>query len=151
MLAAQVLVAVSARSVAAVGTEVSLPQLRVLVILASQGPQSLNALAHNLDVHPSNATRACDKLVDAGLVRRTGNTADRRVLELSLTVTGQGQVDTVMAHRRKQVEDLLAAVPAGEREGLVAALRSLAAAGGEPLERAAWQSGWTTTTPREGR
>lgn len=144
MLGAQVLVAVSARSVAAVEAEVSLPQLRVLVILASQGAQSLNALARNLDVHPSNATRACDKLVDAGLLRRAEHAADRRVLELSLTEAGQGLVDKVMEHRREQVQDLLTAVPPDERKVLAAALRRLAAAGGEPLERAAWQSGWTT-------
>jgi hypothetical protein len=41
MWAAQLLVAISARSLAAIEAEVSLPQLRVLVIPASQGPQSL--------------------------------------------------------------------------------------------------------------
>ena len=148
MLGAQVLVAVSARSVAAIEAEVSLPQLRVLVILASQGPQSLNALARNLDVHPSNATRACDKLVEAGLLSRAENPSDRRVLELSLTEAGHGLVDKVMEHRREQVQDLLTAVPADERKVLAAALRRLAAAGGEPLERAAWQSGGTTSAPR---
>lgn len=147
MLAAQLLVSVTAQSVAAVEPEISLPQLRVLVILASRGPQSPGAVARLLDVHPSSATRACDRLVQSRLLSRNENPADRRQLRLELTSRGRRLIQSVMNHRRQQIEDLLRRIPADERATLAPALRTLAAAGGETLERAAWLSGWTTLRP----
>jgi hypothetical protein len=47
------------------GSGGTLPQLRVLVVIASRGPQNLAGVAQGLGVHSSNATRACDKLVEA--------------------------------------------------------------------------------------
>ena len=54
---------------------VTLTQFRALVIIASRGPLHLAALADAMRVHPSNATRACDRLVAAGL--RTAGTTRR--------------------------------------------------------------------------
>lgn len=146
MGAAQLLVAISARSLAVAEAEVSLPQLRVLVILASHGPRSLNALAHILKIHPSNATRACDKLVAAGLIRRDEDPVDRRLLALNLTEAGRELVEKVMAHRRDQIEELLSRVPAAKRRTLASALRTFAATAtaSDSLDHAAWQAGWAT-------
>jgi DNA-binding MarR family transcriptional regulator len=144
----QRMVAISARSLAAIEAEVSLPQLRVLVILASQGPRSLNAMAHTLGIHPSNVTRACDRLVAAGLVRRDGDPTDRRLLALRLTAAGTELIEKVMRHRRAQVEQLLTAVPAGQRRSLARVLGALAATTGDTFDQAAWQAGWAT--PRRG-
>lgn len=63
MRATRVLVAVTAQSVAELDERVTLPQLRILVVVAIRGPQNLTAVARSLGVHFSNATRACDKLV----------------------------------------------------------------------------------------
>lgn len=147
MLVAQLLVAVTARSVAEAEPPISLPQLRVLVIVASRGPQSVGAVAGHLCVHPSNATRTCDRLVASGLLSRTENPVDRRRLRLELTAAGRALIRSVMDHRRARIEALLERVPAEERLALMPALRSLAAAGGETLERPAWLSGWTTPLP----
>jgi hypothetical protein len=57
MLGAQLLVAVTGQSLAAVEADVSLPQLRVMVILASRGPQSPKSVARQLAIHPSNRTQ----------------------------------------------------------------------------------------------
>ena len=57
MRASRVLVSVVARSIAEVEDVVTLPQLRVLVMIASHGPQNLGSVAAALGVHPSNATR----------------------------------------------------------------------------------------------
>ena len=61
--ASRVLVAVAVRSLAAVDHDVTLPQYRALVVLASRGPQRPSALAEALAVHPSTITRLCDRLV----------------------------------------------------------------------------------------
>ena len=97
LAASRVLVGVAARSLAAVEDTVTLTQFRALVIIASRGPLHLAALAEDMGVHPSNATRACDRLVAAGLLDRRDNPADRRHLLLTLTPAGRELVDGVMA------------------------------------------------------
>jgi DNA-binding MarR family transcriptional regulator len=145
MLAARVLVGVSARSVAAVEDVVTLPQLRLLVMVASRGPLNLGAVAEGLGVHPSNATRACDRLVVAGLLDRRDNPADRRNLLLELTPAGRELVERVTDHRRAAIAEILDRMPPSRRRALVGVLRSFAAAAGEIPDRDVWALGWTTS------
>src|ERR1700745_1711626 len=70
LAASRALVAVAARSLAAAGDEVTLPQYRALVVLAARGPQGTAELAAALAVNPSTATRMCDRLGGQGLIRR---------------------------------------------------------------------------------
>ena len=59
--ASRALVAIAARSLGAAGQDVTLPQYRALVVLASRGPQRVIDLAGFLDVNASTATRMCDR------------------------------------------------------------------------------------------
>jgi DNA-binding MarR family transcriptional regulator len=145
MAAARVLVAVSAQSVAAVEDVVTLPQLRVLVMVASRTAPNLNAVANGLGVHPSNATRAVDRLVSAGLLNRRDDPTDRRNLVLELTSRGRDLVGEVMDRRRAAVAAILDRMPPGRRRSLVPVMRAFAEAGGETSDDAAWSLGWTTT------
>lgn len=144
MAATRVLVAVSAQSVAAVDDVVTLPQLRVLVMLASRGGLNLGSVAAGLGVHPSNATRAVERLVVAGLLDRGDDPTDRRNLVLELTGQGRALVDRVMNERRAAIAEILARMPPSRRRALVPVLRSFAAAAGEVSDGAVWSLGWTT-------
>jgi DNA-binding MarR family transcriptional regulator len=144
MAASRVLVGVSAQSVASVDEVVTLPQLRVLAMLASRGGLNLGAVAAGLGVHPSNATRAVERLVVAGLLDRRDDPADRRNLVLDLSVAGRALVDRVMDERRAAIVAILDRMPPGRRRSLVPVLRSFAAAAGELPEGAVWSLGWTT-------
>src|SRR3954452_20407762 len=66
----QVLAGVIARSMTEVAETVGLPGFRVLAMVAARGPVNLRTVATELGVHPSNASRACDRLVAAGLLDR---------------------------------------------------------------------------------
>ena len=116
LAASRVLIGVAARSLAAVEDTVTLTQVRALVIIASRGPLHLAALAEDMGVHPSNATRACDRLVAAGLLDRRDNPADRRHLLLTLTDAGRELVDGVMDRRRAAIGQILHRMPP-ERPG----------------------------------
>jgi DNA-binding MarR family transcriptional regulator len=144
LTATRVLVAISAQSVAQVEDHVTLPQLRVLVVIASHGQRNLNSVAEALGVHPSNATRACDKLVEAGLIRRRDDPTDRRNLILQLTDSGQQLIDTMTEHRRTAIAHILAKMLVQQRGSLVAALEAFAEAAGEIPPSQAWSVGWTT-------
>jgi DNA-binding MarR family transcriptional regulator len=145
MEAARVLVAVSARSVAAVEDAVTLSQLRVLVMVASRAAPNLGAVASGLGVHPSNATRAVDRLVAAGFLDRREDPTDRRNLVLELTAKGDDLVERVMEERRLAIGTILDRMPAGRRRSLVPVMRAFAEAGGKAWNEAAWSLGWTTT------
>ena len=147
MLAARAIVAITAQSVAALDDQVTLPQLRVLVMIASRGPLNLAAVAHGLDVHSSTATRVCDKLVAAGMLHRSDNPDDRRNLVLELTPDGHRLVDSMNRNRRTAIKDVLGRMPPGRRQGLPPKLRSFAEAAGELPDTDTWALGWTTENP----
>ncbi|WP_270889037.1 MarR family winged helix-turn-helix transcriptional regulator [Pedococcus sp. 5OH_020] len=134
MRAARVLVGVVARSVAEVEDVVSLPQLRVLVLVASRGRLNLGQVAEALGVHPSNATRTVDRLVVAGLVERTDDPADRRYLALELTLRGHDVVERVMAYRRASILEVMDHMSSTQRRALARALETFAEAAGEPSQ-----------------
>ena len=144
LAASRVLIGVAARSLAPVEDTVTLTQFRALVIIASRGPLHLAALADAMQIHPSNATRTCDRLVATGLADRRDNPADRRHLLLTPTDAGQELVDGVMHRRRAAIGQILREMPAGDRAHLAAVLTRFAAAGGEPADADLWSVGWTT-------
>lgn len=129
--AANVFLRVAAQSVAEVEDVVTTPQLRVLVLIANRGPQNLGAVAVELGVHPSNATRTCDRLVHAGLIERGEDTQDRRLSRLVLSARGRELVEQVISHRREAVAAVMAHLSADMRASLVAAMDAFGQASGE--------------------
>jgi DNA-binding MarR family transcriptional regulator len=133
MTASRVLVGIAARSLAAAG-DVSLPQYRVLVLIAGRGPQRAIDVAGALGVNPSSATRLIDRLVRAGLVRRQRSRADRRSYQVALSPQGRDLVAEVTLRRREELERLLSSLPADQHKPVIAALHAIADAAGEAPE-----------------
>lgn len=147
LAASRVLVGVAVRSLAPVENTVTLTQFRALVIMASRGPMHLAALAKAMQVHPSNATRACDRLVASGLANRRDNPADRRHLLLTLTSPGRQLVDGVTDRRRAAIQQILQRMPPAACTPVAAGFARFAAAGGEPEHTDLWSIGWPTESP----
>lgn len=128
MDAARVLVAIVAASVLQVEDQASLPQLRVLTLMEKRGSLTLGGVAAALGVHPSNATRMCDRLVVAGYVDRQDDPDDRRQLRLTLTDAGHRLVESVMSHRRTAVARAMAEMAPEDRALLVSTLEQFTTA-----------------------
>ena len=147
LTASRLLVAISARSLAAVEERVTLPQFRLLVVLVTHERLKLATLAEHLAVNPSTALRMVERLAAAGLVDRQANPANRREIILRATDAGRQIVDQTTARRRAEIAAIVSAMPPVQRGGLVSALRAFTDAGGEPPagERAydALSVGWT--------
>ena len=139
--ASRALVAVAARSIAAVEPGVTLPQYRTLVVLASRGPQNAGTLADELGVHPSTVSRMCDRLVGRGLIVRAIAPASRREVSIALTPAGRALLDRVTTVRRAALAEIVGRVPLELRPGMVTALRAFSAAAGEVPDQA-WAVGW---------
>lgn len=131
MAASRVLVALIAESAGEVDDQVTAAQLRILVLVDRTPGLNLSALADALGVHASNATRACDRLVRAGLLSRKESTQDRRNLRLELTAEGQALLGRVMDHRRTAFDRVLRRMAADDRRALATNLTAFAAAAGE--------------------
>ncbi len=143
MDASRVMVAVVAQSVAEAEVSVSLPGLRVLMMVnQSDRPLKLGTVAEGLGVHPSNATRTCSRLVDAGLLDRRDDPADRRSLALTLTPKGQSFVDSVLERRRQAFERMLSKMSATDRDRLADTLREFAKVSGGTPHEIAEAFGW---------
>jgi DNA-binding MarR family transcriptional regulator len=135
LTASRALVGVAARSLAAV-TEadgVTLPQYRALVVLATRPGTGVNDLADALDIHPSTATRLCDRLVAKQLVERVAGVADRRSIELHLAPAGRRLVATVASRRRREVAAIAARMSPADQRRALHGLQAFAAATGEPV------------------
>lgn len=139
--ASRALVAIAARSLGAAGEDVTLPQYRALVVLASRGPQRVVDLAGFLDVTASTATRMCDRLARKGLIRRQRLSTDRRSVRVSISSAGRDLVAAVTRRRRREVQAIVDRMSPEQRDQLVATLRMFAEAAGEVPEQD-WSLGW---------
>lgn len=134
--------AVAARSLAAAEDEVTLPQYRVLVLLASRGPQRVLDLAEQLAVSQSTVTRMCDRLERKGLIARDRPHDNRRVVITTISPRGRQLVDAVTRRRRTEIRSIVRRMAGQDRAAFVPALRTFADAAGEAPEQA-WSLGWT--------
>jgi DNA-binding MarR family transcriptional regulator len=132
LTASRLLMAISARAIAGVDENITIPQFRTLVILASDGPVNLATLAGLLGVQPSTTGRMVDRLVTAGLIERKPHPTSRREMIAGLTVRGREVVQQVIARRRNEISRIADTMPAAERRDLARALTAFAKAGGEP-------------------
>jgi len=129
LLASRALVGVAARSLA--GIDVTLPQYRTMVLVDNHPGITVSDLAEALDVHPSTATRACDRLVAKQLLRRRQGGRDRRATELVLTARGRRLVEQVTQRRRRDVRAIVDRLPEDLRDATLTAFEAFAAAAGE--------------------
>lgn len=138
LLASRAMVALAGRTLAELDPEVTLPQSRALIVLASRGPQRVTDIAADLGVAPSTATRMCDRLVRKGLIRRYRSASNRREVRLSLTGNGQRLVRDLTKRRRAELAHYVGAIPAEAYGHVTSALQIFSGAIGELPERDWW-------------
>jgi DNA-binding MarR family transcriptional regulator len=137
------LVAIAAWSVDAVADKVDLVQLRILVLVASRQPASLKSVTEATRLHPSRASRTCDRLVGKGLMTRAADPEDRRSVRLKLTVAGERIVRRVRHARRAAITPVLAEMSKHSRADLLRVLDEFAAASGVPGDADLSTLAWT--------
>lgn len=126
------LIGVSLRSIAAAPVEVTLPQHRLLVRLASRGPQTVSGLGAELGMGQPATTRLVDRLERAGLVDRRRSATDSRAVEVVLLTRGREVLDAVTAARRAELAGLVDQLSPTERRALARGLTALNRVAGEP-------------------
>ena len=125
----RVLMGVTLRAVAAAPVALTVPQHRVLLTIAADGPRRVGTLADDLGVNQSNASRIVDRLVSQGLVHRVRDSEDGRASLVDVTPDGHTLLRAVHDHRLAALLDVVARVPASTVE-LASSLEQLSAAAG---------------------
>jgi DNA-binding MarR family transcriptional regulator len=109
-------------------------------VIAGRPNATVSQLADRLDIHPSTATRLCDRLVRKGLIRRVERHADRRETEIVLASRGRRLVERVTQRRRRDLAAIAERMSEHELRDAIAALVAFAAAAGETPDAALF--GW---------
>jgi DNA-binding MarR family transcriptional regulator len=84
------------RSNPLLSANLTMPQLKVLLVLAVRGPQSSADLTHVMGVTPATMTGIVDRLAANGLVSRRTDANDRRVRRIELTGQGSKLIDGIV-------------------------------------------------------
>lgn len=131
LVASRAFVAITARSLADL-EDVTVPQFRCLVVLSEPDPVTVGSLAKELDIHPSTATRMCDRLVRKGLiVRQTRTGGDRREVSLVLTGRGRRLLEWVTRRRRRELARIVEGMSDADRHHALLGIRAFSAAAGQ--------------------
>ena len=85
------------------GEKVSLPQLKLLTLVAHTEPHSVGDVAAFMGVTKAAAGQTVEKLVRRGWLRRTVEQTDRRTAVLSLTKSGEQLLDAYESARNKRL------------------------------------------------
>ena len=97
----------------------------VLTALVEQPVRTQAALAQAINADKSRIISVLDELQERGLIHRQPDEADRRVHLLSLTPAGDRLRRSVEAGIRRQEEQVLALLTAGDRDAFLESLKAL--------------------------
>ncbi|TMS52313.1 MarR family transcriptional regulator [Mycobacterium sp. DBP42] len=98
---------------------IGLSSLRALQSLGRIGPCLVSALAQDLQVAVSTASRLADRLAEAGLITRSVYPQNRRATLLDLTDDGRAILDDLVAYRVELFEGVTTALGRVERNNLL--------------------------------
>jgi DNA-binding MarR family transcriptional regulator len=85
----------------------TLAQLKSLFFIAAKDRTNFKKLAEALGVTPPNVTGIIDRLVEQGLVTRTENPEDRRIMLLQATEKGQELLNNLRERHVAQMSQVL--------------------------------------------
>ena len=106
-------------------SELTYQQYNVLRMIDTMGPQGQAEVARRLMVSAPVVTRLAANLVDAGLVERRPDAADRRAVVLALTPKGRRRARAMRRDLLDAAGELLGPLPEEHRAAVAAALEEL--------------------------
>jgi DNA-binding MarR family transcriptional regulator len=98
---------------------------QVLALLEMHGGMPMTRLAEELDVALPNATGIVGRLVERGIVQRTHDDSDRRLVLVTLTDAGQRLIGEMEAGRRDRMSRLIAHLDDSQQRRLLQSVKDL--------------------------
>jgi len=106
--------------------DLTMPQLKALMLADSQAGISHGEIARGLGVGLSTVTGIVDRLVEHGLVERRTDPDDRRLSRVRITPSGSELLDSLWASRYERLGQALGSLSPDERATLHHTLQHLA-------------------------
>jgi DNA-binding MarR family transcriptional regulator len=103
-------------------------QVKSLFFITNNGSTNFKTLAKALKVTPSNLTGVIDRLVEQGIVSRTENPQDRRMMLLKATEKGESLVSELRERRLSYLTKALTDLTTEELQAIKRGLSLLARA-----------------------
>lgn len=110
---------------AGLGDNISIKEIHIIEKIGDQQPVRMSAIAKAIDVTLATLTVACDKLEVKGLVVRTRDTTDKRVVNISLTPRGQAIYTYHKQFHERMISAALSDLSEGETQVLAESLQKL--------------------------
>lgn len=104
---------------------VSTSQLKALSAFHEDRLYSMTELSRNALVKMPSMTEMVDRLEQAGFLERVRSDADRRIVNVRLTDRGRQLHEKFIDRRRMELQDVFGGLSAGDRDRLVAALKTV--------------------------
>jgi DNA-binding MarR family transcriptional regulator len=111
---------------------VAVPVWRVLASLAGGAGETVTGLAEICLLQQPTMTKLLDRMVRDGLVARTTDARDRRVVRVTLTQRGEDMVGELVESARRHEGEVLARLPQTESGALKDLLRGIIARHAKP-------------------
>lgn len=105
--------------------DLSMTTVSTLATLERFGPRRITELAAFEGVSQPAMTQLVSRLEREGMAERRALPGDRRVVAVHLTETGRAELARRRAAQAKRLAELLAGLPAADREAIAAALPAL--------------------------
>ncbi|SDR20105.1 MarR family winged helix-turn-helix transcriptional regulator [Thermostaphylospora chromogena] len=118
------------RSLPLLASNLTMQQLKTVILLSSLGSASGQELAHRLGVSLATVTGIVDRLVGHGLVTRQEDPADRRIRRVRLSAQGRALADDIThagAHAFSRILQRLDTSTLQALEGVLAEICAVAA------------------------
>ena len=96
--------------------DISFSQLMILHILKDQHICNMTEIAKIFSITTSAATGIVDRMVRSGLLKRTLDPGDRRVIRIKLTLKGKKTIILFLSERKKMIIKIFKNFSASERE-----------------------------------
>ena len=104
--------------------DLTLPQLRTLLILAEEGPLVIGQIAQRLGIGLSTGGHLVDRLVQAGLAERTEDSEDRRRTLARLTPKGE-ELHARLLNPVQHMQNLIQKLDEDDLAALLQGLRAI--------------------------
>jgi len=88
-------------------SDMTVAQLRVLLVLYAEGPSRMSSIASSIEITLPTATGIVDNMVKKGLVIRSSDPEDRRLVICTLSQQGQELINHLWALGQSQMVTLL--------------------------------------------
>ena len=108
-----------------IGEDLRPGQAMLLVELSQKGPKTMGDIANRTKIHPAVATRFLDRLVEKGLVERTRDDDDRRIVRVSITESGAKLAEQIVSAYSDRLSKALSDASREDRDTLLKMLQSI--------------------------